>query len=40
MPFTYKKLHTNNIVYGLLNMGNEQMVDYIFGRGSECNIRS
>ena len=40
MPFTYKKQHTSNIVYGVLNMGNEQLVDYIFGRGSECNIRS
>jgi len=36
-PFTYKNC---SVVNGLFKMGNEQMIDYIFGRAADCNIRS
>jgi hypothetical protein len=36
-PFTYKN---SAIVNSLLQMGNEQLIDYIFSNASDCNIRA
>lgn len=36
-PFTYK---TSSIVHGILQMGDEQLIDHIFSSGSDCNIRT